>query len=209
MATINQTENWDSVMCVMCTDCRLGHCKVCTDWDSVTSNWRLTILTDDSGTRSHNFRHSSHCPTCCCTQCIYCSFGRLILISPRTFNLEPKDRKSGANCGVHVNHTKRKIELNNQHFYALLASNGHRELLVKKDDWQGRLNALKCCQIILQECGEISIRVESSTAYHSCSNSKSRGTIYISYWNTKTSPWANQLKDRSGNIVNATLNLPF
>jgi hypothetical protein len=38
---------------------------------------------------------------------------------------------------------RRKIELNNQYFHALLASDGHGELLVNKDDWQGGLNALK------------------------------------------------------------------
>ena len=38
---------------------------------------------------------------------------------------------------------RRRIELKNQYFHALLASDGHGELLVNKDDWQGGLNALK------------------------------------------------------------------
>ncbi len=38
---------------------------------------------------------------------------------------------------------RKKIELNNQYFHALLASDGHGDLLVHKDDWQGGLNALK------------------------------------------------------------------
>lgn len=38
---------------------------------------------------------------------------------------------------------RKRIEHNNQHFHALLASDGHGDLLVHKDDWQGGLNALK------------------------------------------------------------------
>jgi F0F1-type ATP synthase membrane subunit b/b' len=38
---------------------------------------------------------------------------------------------------------RKKIEKNNQYFHALLASDGHGDLLMHKDDWQGGLNALK------------------------------------------------------------------
>ena len=38
---------------------------------------------------------------------------------------------------------RKKIELQNQYFHALLASDGHGDLLILKDDWQGGLNALK------------------------------------------------------------------
>ena len=38
---------------------------------------------------------------------------------------------------------RKRIEHSNQYFHALLASDGHGDLLVHKDDWQGGLNALK------------------------------------------------------------------
>lgn len=38
---------------------------------------------------------------------------------------------------------RKRIEQSNQYFHALLASDGHGDLLVHKDDWQGGLNALK------------------------------------------------------------------
>jgi len=38
---------------------------------------------------------------------------------------------------------RKQIEQSNQYFHALLASDGHGDLLVHKDDWQGGLNALK------------------------------------------------------------------
>ena len=38
---------------------------------------------------------------------------------------------------------RKKIEESNQYFHALLASDGHGDLLVLKDDWQGGLNGLK------------------------------------------------------------------
>lgn len=38
---------------------------------------------------------------------------------------------------------RKKIEHNNQYFHALLASDGHGDLLMHKEDWQGGLNALK------------------------------------------------------------------
>lgn len=38
---------------------------------------------------------------------------------------------------------RKKIESNNQYFHALLASDGHGDLLVHKDEWQGGLDRLK------------------------------------------------------------------
>lgn len=38
---------------------------------------------------------------------------------------------------------RKSIEKNNQYFHALFESDGHGDLLVKKEDWQGGLNALK------------------------------------------------------------------
>jgi hypothetical protein len=38
---------------------------------------------------------------------------------------------------------RKRIEDNNQYFHALLASDGHGDLLRHRDDWQGGLNALK------------------------------------------------------------------
>lgn len=38
---------------------------------------------------------------------------------------------------------RKKIEQNNQYFHALLASDGHGDLLINKEDWQGGLHALK------------------------------------------------------------------
>jgi len=38
---------------------------------------------------------------------------------------------------------RKNIEHNNQYFHALLASDGHGDLLRHRDDWQGGLNALK------------------------------------------------------------------
>jgi F0F1-type ATP synthase membrane subunit b/b' len=38
---------------------------------------------------------------------------------------------------------RKRIENNNQYFHVLLASDGHGDLLLHKDDWQGGINALK------------------------------------------------------------------
>ena len=40
------------------------------------------------------------------------------------------------------NRTRKHIEENNQYFHALLASDGHGDLLFHKDDWQGGLNQM-------------------------------------------------------------------